>query len=383
MLKEYSQDGDTLHLPLDKPGIVTFAALTSMILAIAEFLDSGVPGEAYLTSHSPGNREAHENWYKQCRRSLTLRPEREKRHLDDVRIHVLEAMYHLMLENFQESSRAITEAVELALCLDLNKEASWETTSNRERSWRRVLWWTLYLFDREIAQKVGRTYLIPDKEVLVDDFSNCFSDMHISAGGSQYSASAQLHDIHNASPMSSPSSDPYDKDWYYYLQFLVAWTRLKTKFWDALVGWEALKAGDADVIEAIEALLLKLKRNLPDHMQWENYVLADCIRDGVPDCKIRLRLLIFTVCVPILPSTHFMSYSGCILGFGFLGHIGRSPANPAPREQIVSGCWSIIICFSRNHMRRDLAHLQPQTASTPSSCVEQLRHPHLKQSPRT
>ncbi|RFU29417.1 hypothetical protein B7463_g6929, partial [Scytalidium lignicola] len=289
-IQDRSQDQTVLYLSMDQPECISFWALTSMVLAVAEFLDTGATTGLQQQQSLGKNSCADKGWYRESKRLCRLCPRRKTTNLNILRLHILEAIFTLMLEDFRESSHAISAAVDLAFLLDLHNESAWAPCSSKERRSRRVLWWTLYLFDRRISHKLGRTYLIPDSEVLVNDFCSDFDDEAHPSTFNQPASIEDQNELVSATSIPASSSYLYDQDWYYYLQFHVEWSRLFSKAWDALFGLRAPKAGDAEEIESIEALLLKLKRNLPSDLEWENFSLCDCLQAGVPDRK-RINLL--------------------------------------------------------------------------------------------
>jgi hypothetical protein len=273
-----------LQIPAGDSEGVTLAAQMCMTLAIAEFLEGEVDDVASNAS------SCGRHWHLESQRLLATLTPRLSVSDNTVSVYTLEALYAVLLEQFEEASASLARAIDLALALGFNNESAWPEGSTSQRQARRTLWWTIYFLDRRFAHRFGRSFLIRDVEVSVGGFIN-------DACGTEETMS-----INAENPDSAPndifgalSRSYYDRSWYHYLEFNIRWSRIFSKAWDALYSLNASAAGDADEIEVIEALLLKVKRQLPPELDWDvTFDLADGVR---PSTKFltRMRLIMFTV----------------------------------------------------------------------------------------
>jgi hypothetical protein len=277
LFEHYSADQDCLYLSDGEPGTLVFAALTCEILAIAEHIEA----DGQSPTHEERNVRG-QAWERESARLLGLASQSADNIMDTVRLYMLEVLYMLMRENFRKASQALCRAVELSFALGLNDESTWVSCSGAEARSRRVLWWTIYFFDRRMAYRLGRPYMIRDAEVAVADFAADIRTME----------SPPLHlSAHPAARIS------LDGDWFHYLQFNIGWGRLFSKAWDSLYSLTSPKAGNVEEIEIMETLLAKLKRSLPAAMKWRDTRNSGNTQPDVPDRKFRMRLVVYTVSI--------------------------------------------------------------------------------------
>ncbi|KIX05591.1 uncharacterized protein Z518_06463 [Rhinocladiella mackenziei CBS 650.93] len=286
LLQHYSPDQDCLYLSDADPEMLIFAALTCMVLAIAEHIEAD--------GHFPTDGNPHERivrgqaWYRESARLLSLSSRHADKIINTVRLFMLETLYMLMRESFRRSSQVLCRAVELSFSLGLNDESTWTSCSCAETRSRRVLWWTIYFFDRRMAYKLGRPYMIRDAEVSVADFT---ADIRAMESSRAHLPILLIGDLNASGPIAST---PLDCDWIHYLQFNIGWGRLFSKAWDSLYSLTSPRAGIIEEIEIMEALLAKLKRSLPPGMKWQDPVSSSSTEADVPDQKVRMRLVIYT-----------------------------------------------------------------------------------------
>lgn len=288
LLSHHHPGEDDLQIPANNAENISLAALMCMVMAIAEFLD----GDVESTTGAPTSRG--EGRLRQSKRLLKHHAQHCSANDDVIRIYALRAMYEVMRERFEQASDDLARAVNSAFALGLNNESTWPTGSSQQLQARRTLWWTIYYLDRRFGHRFGRSFLIRDVEVLVDEFDDDFPSVDVATGTAEDErmSYAGLPDDFSL----VPSQSYYDDYWYHYLKFNVKWSRIFAKAWDALYSLNATAAGDPDEIEALEALLAKLKRQLPPELDWENSSEAE--DEPNPACwerRARLKLIVFTV----------------------------------------------------------------------------------------
>lgn len=198
--------------------------------------------------------------------------------LDLVRYHTLSAMYLMHSELLQSASQAISTAIQLAMVLGLNDQATWGDRTPEEVQARQRLWWTIYYLDRKIGQRSGNAYLIRDNEVALEDFEK------------QKRQNASL----------SPDL-PWTND---YLQALINLGKLWGQIWDTSFAALAPKRGDWQEVDIADTRILLVRRQLPPGLTWDTEMLAIYIEDGETEPQIRRRLAIFIVGLPKLNSTN-------------------------------------------------------------------------------
>ena len=91
------------------------------------------------------------NGTKKVADSLQSLPGTNNRLSTSTRFHLLETIFNTMLEKNSAMSVSKAVAVELAFALELNNETAWADLTQREREYRRLLWWTVYIIDRRIS----------------------------------------------------------------------------------------------------------------------------------------------------------------------------------------------------------------------------------------
>ncbi|OQU95826.1 Fungal specific transcription factor domain-containing protein [Cladophialophora immunda] len=277
LFEHYSPDQDCLLLSDGDPEMLVFAAMTCKVLAIAEHIEAD--GHSSTDAHPPERIVRGEAWNRESIRLLGLCSRTADKLMDTVRLFMLETLYMLMKENFRKASQALCRAVELSFSMGLNDESTWASCSGEEARSRRILWWTIYFFDRRMAYRLGRPYMIRDSEVSVADFT------------------ADIRAIESARirlPVAGTATTSLDGHWIHYLQFNVGWGRLFAKAWDSLYSLASPRAGSIEEIEIMEALLSKLKRTLPPEMKWKDPIGSSGTETDVPDRMVRMRLVIYT-----------------------------------------------------------------------------------------
>lgn len=287
LLRQDSLENDYISIPNDDPELLNFAALACMVLAVAEFIeaDSNVPSKHH--DHTPPLRG--QDWYHESIRLLDSCSRYAATTIDTLRLHMLEALYLLMRELFRRSSHALCRAVELSFVLGFNDEATWVGCTPEEVRSRRILWWTIYFFDRRLAYKFGRPYMIRDSEVSVSDFAADLHEMEVANPNPKLLLDVQTGDLERS------KTTHVDFEWFHYLQFNIRWGRLFAKAWDTLYSLNSSQAGSIDEIEMMEALLAKLRRSLPPGMAGGDPPAARDAVDDPPDRKARMKLVIYTV----------------------------------------------------------------------------------------
>ncbi|KIW42190.1 uncharacterized protein PV06_05759 [Exophiala oligosperma] len=294
LFEHYSVHQDCLFLSAGEPESLVFAALTCKILAIAEHIEADGQSPTTTTNELPPERNVRgQAWDRESARLLGLASQSADDIMDTVRLFMLEVLYMLMRENFRKASQALCRAVELAFALGLNDESTWAGCSIAEARSRRVLWWTIYFFDRRMAYRLGRPYMIRDSEVAVADFTADIRTME----------SMPPPALHLST--STPTRISLDVDWFHYLQFNLGWGRLFAKAWDSLYSLTSPRAGNVEEIEIMETLLAKLKRSLPTEMKWRDTLSSSGSTQppDVPDRKIRMSLVVYTICHKLAAST--------------------------------------------------------------------------------
>ncbi|OCT54515.1 hypothetical protein CLCR_00853 [Cladophialophora carrionii] len=280
--------GRTTWIP-KRPEYLSLAALTCTILALATYLGGrSASGEL----HEEDCAITAAEWHLESRKLLEEYAWSDEPCLDVLRVHILEVLYHTMLEKSQAMSMAKAVAVELAFALDLHNEASWAQLTYRQREYRRMLWWMVYIIDRRVSIRTGRPYLINDTDFVVEDFSSeslrcyllhpVFDLGHIELDGAS--------GVYQWPRPSEPT-----EDWFAYLQFNTRWSRIATRVWDNCCSLGTARAVDVEEIGALDALLVSLESSLAPTLLWKHMSLLDLTRAGKTDRYIRLRLIIFEV----------------------------------------------------------------------------------------
>lgn len=174
-----------------------------------------------------------------------------------VQIHVLSAIYLVLVETLRSSSQAVVAAYQFATMMKLNDQNEWPTSlTSKERAERKRLWWILFYLDRRIAQKCGLPYHIRDVDIAVDDFS---TDAHIPCVGTL----GYISDL--------------------WLQALIDLGRLFGRVWDGLFAASSRKLGDWEEIEVMDARAANLLKRLPPELQWCPEVFQTNHVDGLSD----------------------------------------------------------------------------------------------------
>ncbi|KIW30217.1 uncharacterized protein PV07_05976 [Cladophialophora immunda] len=314
LFEHYSPDQDCLLLSDGDPEMLVFAAMTCKVLAIAEHIEAD--GHSSTDAHPPERIVRGEAWNRESIRLLGLCSRTADKLMDTVRLFMLETLYMLMKENFRKASQALCRAVELSFSMGLNDESTWASCSGEEARSRRILWWTIYFFDRRMAYRLGRPYMIRDSEVSVADFT------------------ADIRAIESARirlPVAGTATTSLDGHWIHYLQFNVGWGRLFAKAWDSLYSLASPRAGSIEEIEIMEALLSKLKRTLPPEMKWKDPIGSSGTETDVPDRMVRMRLVIYTVSIQY----HFPPPFNQLSFYQNGDFLSNNPANKTKRANLL------------------------------------------------
>lgn len=271
-----------------KPEYLALAALACSMVTIATYLDGPPESDRNIDSRDTYAAAAWE-WHLESRRLLEAYAWENHASPDTICIHVFEVLYYTMTERCGAMSIAKTIAVELAFALQLNNEASWPQMTHREREYRRLLWWLIYVLDRRISIRTKHPYLIRNSDVFVGEFT-AQSRMHYLADGPfqfQRTPPDMQFDMCRWPLPSNPN-----EDWFMYWQFNVRCAKIAERVWDHC--YSLRMEGAVDVNE-LDALLFKLESSLPPTLLWNSGVLLDLIQEGKTDRYLRLRLIIFEV----------------------------------------------------------------------------------------
>jgi hypothetical protein len=274
------------------PEDLALAALTCLILALATYM-SGQSTLEELVHAMDDCAAAAWQWHRESRRLLAEFSWDTDPPLDMVRYHLLETIFHTMLEKSRAQSVSKAMAVELAFALELNNENSWRHLSRREREYRRLLWWMVYIVDRRISIRTCRPYLIQDCEFAVGEFSADSRICYLS------DTASVLHGRHSDAAFDVyewPLPEDPAEDWFAYLQFKIGWSKIAARVWNNCCSLRSSRAVDLGEINAIDRLLLTLERSLSPSLLWNQHALLDLVQAGKTDRYLRLRLIIFEVC---------------------------------------------------------------------------------------
>ncbi|KAJ9606315.1 hypothetical protein H2200_009276 [Cladophialophora chaetospira] len=281
--------GDGRTLIPKKPESLALAALTCTIVALATYLVGRSQSEDSADDEDTCGTDAWE-WHLESRRLLTEHAWQNDPCLDVLRLHLLEVLFFTMVEQSQALSMAKAVAVELAFALELNNEAAWSKTTQREKEYRRLLWWMVYIIDRRISIRVGRPYLIQDSDCAVGEFTSLSRLYYLSNDTFEYGCNpADIDFGMNLWPRPSKPAE----DWFAYLHFNVCWSRIAARAWDSCCSLRARQAVDLDEVNAVDQLLRNLERSLPPTLLWSPNGLASMVQAGNSDRFLRLRLIIF------------------------------------------------------------------------------------------
>jgi hypothetical protein len=331
LLREHrNKNGDGLSLPVDRVDLVSLAALACMVIACAETIDINTLELPKVQRRDGTSVTDQDTWRLEGRHLLESSNWQRSVNLDMVRFHLVEALFLLMCERLRESYHAMVTTASLALVTNLNNQDNWFANSEDERISKRVLWWTVYLMDRQVGHKCGKPYLIRDAEFVVDDFEDLLAD-----SASKPTVDPSLLNEH------LQFNCTYNTEWYRYLQFLAQWSQNFTKVWDALFSIRAARVTNEDQLELIDALILKLNRNLGPGLDWKPNMLPDLTAAPTQDLEheqnLRLRLIIFTVRPTLLNVTAHVPfhYSPCRFQAKFLTPFGHSKLIIAQRFNLL------------------------------------------------
>ncbi len=293
LFNQHSSNKDGTTLIRKNPEHLALAALTCAVLALATYL-GGPASNGTHTDESDCETTAEE-WHLESRRLLGEYAWEREPCLDVLRLHILEVLYFTLLEQSRSISMAKAVVVELAFTLELNNEAAWGKTTPHEEEYRRLLWWVVYIVDRQISIRTGRPYLIHDSDVAVGEFTHqswtCYLSDHILETGS--SPTENGFDVHQWPLPSMPS-----EDWFSYLQFNMCWSKIAARVWDNCCSFGSRRAVDLEELGTLDQLLVDLERSLPPTLLWSPSGLPELVQAGKPDRYLRLRLIIFEVCIP-------------------------------------------------------------------------------------
>jgi hypothetical protein len=280
------KNGSTL-IPKE-PEHLALAALACQMLAIATYIGGDLKPNQPQVVDDP-YAEASWKWYLEGRRLLAQSLWQDKPNLDILRLHVLEVVYDAMLEKPKAMSNVVAVVVDLAFVLELHNEELWGACTPREKEYRRLLWWTVYVLDRRIAFRIGRPYLIRDSEWAVAEFTTLSWECYFLHTASETETSGI--------PLHWPHPSTVTENWFKYLQFNIQWSKIATKAWDDFCSLHRPKSTGLNTIDVTDALIINLRINLPLSLQWDPNGLPSLVEPGEMDRSLRLRLIVFEVCI--------------------------------------------------------------------------------------
>ncbi|KAF9885370.1 hypothetical protein FE257_012987 [Aspergillus nanangensis] len=269
-------EGGTCEIP--QAEYRALAAMVCRLLSIAVFLGAGAD------SHEQGDGhylKASWSWHLECQKLLSDSSAYDCPSFDIIRAYLLEVSYMTMVQRRRDASKAIAIAVDLAFCMGLNNEEAWSTNTTREKEHLRLLWWTVFHLDRRVGLMVHRPYLIRDADFAVAEMTAQSRDVYC-----DFSPSA-------GNFTEKDLASPLTEDWFDYFLFSVKWSKIATQAWDKFFTLRSSKSFDSDNLEVIDALLLKLKHDLPSSLTWDAKRLPLYIASGECDRAFRLQLIIF------------------------------------------------------------------------------------------
>ena len=279
------KNGSTL-IP-KQPEYLALAALACQMLAIATYI-GGDPKPNQAEPVDDPYVEESWKWYLESRRLLAQSLWQDKPNLDILRLHVLEVVYNAMLEKPKAMSNTVAVVVDLAFVLELHNEELWDTYTPRDKEYRRLLWWTVYVLDRRMAFRIGRPYLIRDSEWAVAEFTTLSWECYL--------LDTALETETSGIPLHWPHPSTATENWFKYLQFNVQWSKIATKAWDDFCSLHRPKSTGLNTIDGTDALILNLRITLPMSLQWDPNGLPSLVEPGEMDRSLRLRLIVFEVC---------------------------------------------------------------------------------------
>lgn len=281
LLVEYRHEyGRGITLPMDRPDLLSFSAFVCMVLACMELIEFDTVASTASSIDETQNRG--QNWYSEYQQIIESFDETQFVTIDTIRSRLVEVLYLCMCDRRKEVYPALVQTVGLAFIGNLNDESKWTACSQEEVLSRRVLWWTLYLMDRQLGHRYGKPYLIRESEFAVDDFKS-----HVS------NPVSQLPFENTFSPVEIRQNC-----WYKYLQFMTHWSRLFTRLWDALFSVQAGLIVNDEELEIIDDLILNLNRTNGVGTGQDDNILYDLMKSPVlmkdNETSLQLRLTIFT-----------------------------------------------------------------------------------------
>ncbi|KAH8804879.1 hypothetical protein F5884DRAFT_429908 [Xylogone sp. PMI_703] len=278
-----------------KPEQITLIALACMILAKAELLSVEPRTESQFY-------RSHQSWYAESCRVMARYYQTRPSNFDLVQLRLVESFYMIALERVDRFSSAVMNAVNEAFAAGLNDQSLWKNCSKTEITSRCALWWTMYLMDRQAAQRYGRSYLIRDTDFSVQDFTaECKQPLSVDGEVPipflHYPGlKIRLENQEYSSPQTTSSGYLSEYEWYHYLQFIATIGRLVTRACDSFYCYCAPKKGDYEETESIDALLLRARRNLCPSLLWyTGNSMPDVNMPTVSAQIMRLRIISFLV----------------------------------------------------------------------------------------
>ncbi len=266
------------------------AALVCRMLSIAAFLGAGAGPQERLQGDDHYVK-ASLSWHVESHKLLADSSANDEVSFDAIRAYLLEVIYMTMVQRPRGASKAIAIAIDLSFSIRLHDEQTWTADTPTETEHFRQLWWTVFHLDRRVAFMIGRPYIIRDADFAVGELTTVSRDIYLTA---RTSTSSFPPCIGNVAPEDLPVT--LTEDWFDYFLFSVKWSKIATRAWDKFFSVRSSKSFDADNIELIDALLLKLKSDLPCSLTWDAKRLPMHIYAGDSDRAFRLQLIIFEVC---------------------------------------------------------------------------------------
>ncbi|KAH8702971.1 hypothetical protein GQ44DRAFT_831644 [Phaeosphaeriaceae sp. PMI808] len=305
LLENHSLENGQLHIPSDKPELISLAALACIVLALAEFLSIDLP---ITTQDTSINTFTHQMWNVEARRLLKLYAKQSPMNIDIVRFHLVATYYATGLDCISQEPingayQAIAMTVTSAYSIGLNNETRWAHLSKEEKTSRRCLWASIDLMDKQVAYKCGRPYLIQESEVAVSDLTNdikSFDDLSkggATENGRESREAAKGGHNDTISSATAPTPTPLSLSTHLklqYIQGLIEITHIFTRAWRSFFSVRGPSSCEKDEVQSIDALFQRIQRNFPADLSWNTAQFTSSPKTIETKSVFRVRLLLFT-----------------------------------------------------------------------------------------
>lgn len=274
-----------------EPRHIYLAALTCGMASLATYLGAGTkPNHRF--QEDDYYLKTSMSWYSESRKLLGCIPQSaQEPNIDLLRLQIVEVLHMTIHEDKGGMSKAMVLAIDLAFALRLNDESAWNSFPPKAKEFHRLVWWTVYHFDRRVALKVCRPILIHDADFVVGGFTVESRDIYINDHFSTSQMDQETEPRTLLLQWAPPSART--QDWFDYLLFFSKWDELVTQIWDTCFSLRALKQPDIAKLAISDQLLTKLHSNLPPGLMWDPKQLPNQMQLGDVDRSFRLRLLVF------------------------------------------------------------------------------------------